>query len=72
LLLFEKNRGRYGPPVSCGLMTGPILSASKSFPEHFLRKGFRERVDPASDAISEIFAPLDVVALTPDEWERID
>lgn len=36
----------------------------------FSGKGFWERVDLLSDVIYEIFEPLDVVALTPDEWER--
>ena len=36
----------------------------------FSGKGFWERVDLLSDVIYEIFAPLDAVALTPDEWER--
>ena len=36
----------------------------------FSGKGYWERVDLLSDVIYEIFAPLDAVALTPDEWDR--
>lgn len=35
----------------------------------FSGKGFWERVEVLSDVIYEIFAPLDAVALTPDEWD---
>ena len=35
----------------------------------FFGKGYWERVEVLSDVIYEIFAPLDAVAMTPDEWE---
>jgi predicted nucleotidyltransferase len=38
--------------------------------EDFSGKGFWERIDILSDVIYEISAPLEAVALTPDEWER--
>ncbi|MGA7105197.1 MAG: hypothetical protein WBX49_07615 [Candidatus Deferrimicrobiaceae bacterium] len=36
----------------------------------FSGKGYWERVEVLCEVIYEIFAPLDAVALTPDEWER--
>ena len=38
--------------------------------EHFEGKNFWERVDILSNAIYEIFEPIEVVAMTPEEWER--
>ena len=35
-------------------------------------KGYWERIDLLSDAIYEVFAPLEAVAMTPEEWERGD
>jgi len=35
----------------------------------FSGKGYWERVEVLSDVIYEIFAPLDAVALTQDEWD---
>jgi predicted nucleotidyltransferase len=35
----------------------------------FFGKGYWERVEVLSDVIYEIFAPLDAVALTQDEWD---
>ena len=35
----------------------------------FFGKGYWERVEVLSDVIYEMFAPLDAVALTPDEWD---
>ena len=35
----------------------------------FFGKGYWERVEVMSDVIYEIFAPLDAVALTQDEWD---
>ena len=35
----------------------------------FFGKGYWERVEGLSDVIYEIFAPLDAVALTQDEWD---
>lgn len=33
-------------------------------------KGYWERTDILSDAIYEVFAPTEAVAMTPEEWER--
>jgi uncharacterized protein len=38
--------------------------------EDFSGKGFWERIDILTDVIYELSAPLEAVALTPDEWER--
>jgi predicted nucleotidyltransferase len=40
--------------------------------EGFKGKGFWERIDILSDAIYEVFEPIEAVALTPEEWERGD
>ena len=40
--------------------------------EDFADKGYWERIDLLSDAIYEVFAPLEAVAMTPEEWERGD
>ncbi len=33
-------------------------------------KGYWERLDLLSDAIYEVFAPIEAVAFTPEEWEK--
>jgi predicted nucleotidyltransferase len=38
----------------------------------FESKGYWERVNIISDAIYEVFAPIEAVALTPEEWEKKD
>jgi len=38
----------------------------------FADKTYWERINILSDAIYEVFAPLEVVGITPDEWERGD
>lgn len=35
----------------------------------FVDKGYWERIDILSQAIYTVFAPIDAVAFTPDEWE---
>jgi uncharacterized protein len=40
--------------------------------EDFAGKSYWERIDILADVIYEIFAPLEAVAMTPDEWERGD
>ncbi len=35
-------------------------------------KSYWERINVLSDAIYEVFAPIEAVAMTPDEWERGD
>jgi predicted nucleotidyltransferase len=40
--------------------------------EDFVGKTYWERIDILADAIYEIFAPLEAVAMTPEEWERGD
>jgi len=40
--------------------------------EDFAGKGYWERIDILADVIYEISAPLEAVAMTPDEWERGD
>lgn len=40
--------------------------------EDFIGKNYWERIDILTDAIYEIFAPIEAVALTPDEWEQGD
>ena len=40
--------------------------------DDFEGMGYWERIDIISDAIYEIFAPLEVVAMTSEEWERGD
>jgi predicted nucleotidyltransferase len=40
--------------------------------DDFEGMGYWERIDIISDAIYEIFAPLEVVAMTSKEWERGD
>lgn len=36
----------------------------------FKDKGYWERIDILSDAIYELFAPIEAVAMTPEEWSR--
>lgn len=38
----------------------------------FNGKTYWERIDILADAIYEIFAPVEAVALTPEEWDRDD
>lgn len=38
----------------------------------FLNKGFWERVDLLSDAIYAVYAPIEAVAMTPEEWDAGD
>src|SRR3990172_2244147 len=38
--------------------------------EDFTRKNFWERIDVLSDAIYEVFEPIEAVAMTPAEWDR--
>jgi predicted nucleotidyltransferase len=38
----------------------------------FAAKSYWERIDILADAIYEIFAPVEAVAMTPEEWERAD
>jgi predicted nucleotidyltransferase len=36
----------------------------------FATRSYWERVDVLADAIYEVFAPVEAVAMTPEEWER--
>lgn len=36
----------------------------------FTDKSYWERVNVLSEAIYDVFAPIEAVAMTPDEWER--
>ena len=36
----------------------------------FVTKSYWERIDLLADVLYEIFAPVEAVAMTPDEWER--
>ena len=36
----------------------------------FATKSYWERIDLLADVLYEIFAPVEAVAMTPDEWER--
>jgi predicted nucleotidyltransferase len=38
----------------------------------FNGKNFWERIDILSDILYEIFAPIEAVAMTPEEWEKGD
>lgn len=38
--------------------------------EHFKNKGYWERIDILSDAIYEVFEPIEAIAMTPEEWEK--
>jgi predicted nucleotidyltransferase len=40
--------------------------------DDFTGKSYWERIDILADAIYEIFAPVEAVAMTRDEWERGD
>ena len=40
--------------------------------DDFAGKNYWERIDILTDAIYEIFAPIEAVALTPDEWMKGD
>ena len=40
--------------------------------ENFAGMGYWERIDVLSDAIYEVFAPVEAVAMTPKEWEQGD
>lgn len=40
--------------------------------EDFREKDFWQRIEVLSDAIYEVFAPIEAIALTPEEWERGD
>lgn len=38
--------------------------------EDFRDKGYWERIDILSDAIYEVFEPIEAIAMTPEEWEK--
>ncbi|MBI2472147.1 MAG: nucleotidyltransferase domain-containing protein [Planctomycetes bacterium] len=38
--------------------------------KNFSGKDYWERIDILSDAIYEVFEPIEAVAMTPEEWER--
>jgi len=38
--------------------------------EDFAGKGYWDRTEILSDAIYEVFQPIEAVAMTPEEWER--
>ncbi|NIR47598.1 nucleotidyltransferase domain-containing protein [candidate division KSB1 bacterium] len=38
----------------------------------FRGKGYWERIDILSDAIYDVFEPIEAVALTPEEWQNED
>ena len=40
--------------------------------DDFVDKSYWERIDILSDAIYEIFAPIEALAFTQDEWEQND
>jgi len=40
--------------------------------DDFADKGYWDRIDIISDAIYEVFAPLEVVGMTREEWEKGD
>jgi predicted nucleotidyltransferase len=40
--------------------------------EDFAGKGYWERIEILADAIYELFAPIEAVAMTMEEWERGD
>lgn len=40
--------------------------------DDFAGKGYWERIEIISDAIYEVFAPLEVVGMTTEEWEKED
>ncbi len=40
--------------------------------EDFREKSYWERIEILSDAIYEIFEPIEAVAMTPEEWESRD
>jgi predicted nucleotidyltransferase len=40
--------------------------------EDFATKSYWDRIDILAEVIYEIFAPIEAVAMTPEEWERGD
>lgn len=40
--------------------------------EDFVGKSFWERIDILTDAIYEVFEPIEAIAMTPAEWEQGD
>lgn len=40
--------------------------------DDFLHKDYWERIEILSEAIYQIFEPIEAVAMTPEEWERGD
>lgn len=40
--------------------------------DDFRNKGYWDRIDILSDALCEVFEPIEAIALTTDEWERGD
>ena len=40
--------------------------------DDFADKGYWERIDSLSDAIFELFEPIEAVAMTPEEWDNGD
>ena len=40
--------------------------------EDFVEKDYWERLDVLSEAIYQLFEPIEAVAMTPEEWERGD
>ena len=39
---------------------------------HFEGEGYWERIEILAKAISEVFEPIEAIAMTPEEWERGD
>ena len=57
--------GSYAKGVATAVSDIDVVVISSDFSG----KGFWERIEILSDVIYEMFAPLDAVALTPDEWD---
>ena len=78
---FNKVIESYGIKLQKIILYGSYASGSNQkgsdidiivISEDFIGKNYWERIDILTDAIYEIFAPIEAVALTPDEWEQKD
>jgi len=47
-------------------------SSQEPISNDFIGKDFWERIDILADAIYEIFAPIEAVAMTQEEWDQGD
>ena len=72
--IFSIASASYPRPERISSVWSPNFDAgmriSQGVSENFTGKDYWERVNILTDAIYEIFEPIEAVAMTPEEWER--